>query len=211
MSQELHRGFELASDGGSEKVASRPFFSLPTILGAYVLVGGVLFGLVTLAAMHRTVLIQPIDPNFHALMIGLGVFVGVLLAVFTAAGRLAGIGGRQSALTAVTIVPLMIIAMCGFAGSYAAERVVEWRAFHGVTPRTVDRDFSVISVRSGKSGPSLRLQPTGSDFTIGLGCTWAVYRKVSVGDHLTLPVEIGRYGVERTQMTQSPTITPRAD
>jgi hypothetical protein len=204
MPQELQTGFELSPDSASRDIASHPFFSLRAILAAYAVVAVITFTLIISTAFHSTALVQPIDPNFHAMTIGLGVFVGVLLATFTAAGRLAGIGGgRQSPLVAVTLIPLLITGLCGYSGSYAAERIVEWKAFHGMTPEKVDTEFAVIGKRHGKSSYSLKLQPVGKDYDVSLGCSSSIYYAVTTGDHLILPVEIGRGGIERTQLPAS--------
>jgi len=204
MAQELQTGLELPSDDAARGFAAHPLFSRPAIFAAYGVVGLIAIVLVVSAIGHSAVLIQPIDPSFHAVMIGVGVFVGVVLAAIVAVGRSLGIGiGNQSPFrqTMATIsIPLMIVGLCGFAGSYSAERMVEWKAFHGMTPDTVDTEFTVVGKSHGRSGFGLKLQPARSDYTFSLACSGSIYSAAAMSDRLILPVEIGRGGVGRTHL-----------
>jgi hypothetical protein len=205
MTQEVQTGLELPSDDGARDLSSHPLFSRPAIFAAYGVAGLIVIALLVSLGSHPAVLVRPIDPGFHAAMMGMGVFVGVFLAVIVSYGRMLGIGtGGRSPLMAAIFIPLLIVGLCGYAGSYSAERMVEWKAFHDITPQTVDTEFTVVSRLHGKSSYSLRVKPLDSDYAISLGCSASIYYAVAIGDHLTLTVEIGRGGVERTQLPGSP-------
>ena len=73
-----------------------------------------------------------------------------------------------------------------------------------ITPETVDGAFTVVGKQHGKSSHGLKLQPVGRDYSFSLGCSSSIYWAVETGDHLVLPVEIGRRGIERTQLPTSP-------
>jgi hypothetical protein len=204
MAQELQSGFEQSSDRTAGDIGSHPLFSRPAVFAAYGVAGLIAILLLISIGSHSAALVQPIDPGFHAALIGLGVFVGVVLAAITTVGRTLGIGtGGRSPLMAAIFIPLLITGLCGYTGSYAAERIVEWKAFHGMTPRTVDTDFVVTGRLHGKSSYGLKLKAAGSDYEFSLGCIGSIYEAVAIGDHLTLTVEIGRGGVERTQLPAS--------
>jgi hypothetical protein len=204
MPQELQTGLDLSSSDAARNVASHPLFSRPAVFAAYGVVAVIVITLLISIASHSAALIQPIAPGFHAMMIGLGVFVGVLLAAISVVGRTLGIGtGGRSPLMSAIFIPLLITGLCGYSGSYAAERIIEWKAFHGMTPETVDTEFTVLARHHGKSSYGLQLQPAGTDYKVSLGCSGSIYWAVATGDRLILPVEIGRGGVERTQLPAS--------
>jgi hypothetical protein len=204
MAQELHSDFAVPSDDAARDIASHPIFSRPAVYAAYGVTALITIFLLISIASHPATLIQPIDPGFHAALIGLGVFVGFVLAAITTIGRTMGIGtGGRSPVFAAIFIPLLITGLCGYAGSYAAERAVEWKAFHGITPQTLDSDFIVTARQHGKSSYGLKLKAAGSDYEFALGCSVSIYGAVAVGDHLVLTVEIGRGGVRRTQLPAS--------
>jgi hypothetical protein len=214
MTQDLRSSFGPSAADVERDIEIHPLFSRPWIIMAYIAAGLIAVLLIVSAATHSTTLVQPIDPGFHAAMIGLGVFVGVLLAAIVIIGRTLGIGtGGQSPfqqLTAAIFIPLLIVGLCGFAGSYVAERMVEWRAFHDLTPEIVDSDFDVIGKLHGKSSYGLKLRPAGTDYSFSISCNGGVYSAVASGDRLILPVEIGRGGIGRTQLPATATELHRA-
>jgi hypothetical protein len=127
-----------------------------------------------------------------------------VLAAITSYGRMLGIGaGGRSPVIAAIFIPLLLVALGGYAGSYTAERIVEWKAFHGITPQTVDTEFTVVGKLHGKSSYGLKVKPLGSEDVVSLGCSASIHDAVAIGDQLTLTVEIGRGGVERTQLPAS--------
>ena len=210
MSQELQTGVELSSADATRDNDVHPLFSRPAVIAAYVVAGLIGLLLAISAGTHSTRLVQPIDPSFHAAMVGLGVFVGIVLATIAIIGRTLGIGigmGAQSPLRqqiAAIFIPVLIVGLCGVAGSYTAERMVEWRAFHDLTPESVDTEFAIVGKTHSKSSYGLKLRPAGTDYSFSIGCSGSIYYAVAAGDRLILSVEIGRGGVERTQLPATP-------
>lgn len=86
--------------------------------------GGLLGVLCIEAMLSGTSLITPIDETFRNVMRGIGLIVGVLLALFTVA-RPAEPMGALKKLAILLFLPIM----AGFVGDQAAWRVADWHAF----------------------------------------------------------------------------------
>ena len=168
------------------------------------LLGG---GLFLFAISRHSALLTPVDPGIRAGAIGAGVFVGVLLAGVTTDAWKLGIGfGRRPAprgiVAALSLV--VLIGVCGFGGDTLAAYGVEWRAFNGLAPVVRDQGFRVTNRhQSMRYGDSIELVSDGGA-QVTLHCAPDVYAAVAVGDHLVLPVETGRDGVQRMTLTEDP-------
>jgi hypothetical protein len=71
----------LPSDEASRALEKTLMFGRPTIRIVYVGASAIAVVLILWAMLNRSALLTPINPNFRAFMIGLGVFLGVLVAV----------------------------------------------------------------------------------------------------------------------------------
>ena len=94
------------------------------------------------ALFHRTALLAPIDPDYRATMIGVGAFVGVLLAAVEHDGWRLGIGRIRGGIpTGSFAAPSMVVMVliCAIDGDDVAAQLMEWRAFHGLHPRSEQR------------------------------------------------------------------------
>jgi hypothetical protein len=168
-----------------------PFFSLRTVWLTAAIVAVAFVAIIVGHLTDRSELLMPIDPNLHAAAIGTGVFAGILLdAVFLAAQR------RTTGYRLV-IALAMIPVLSAISMSYAARRLVEYRAFGGLPVVTVPMTFTVTGVHSSRSGRSLMLVGAPGQRSISLSITNAVYFAAHPGEHIVLPVQTGRGGVQR--------------
>ena len=163
------------------------------------------------ALLNRSALLAPINPNFHAAMIGLGVFIGVILAAVEHDGWKLGIGRVQGGIPKGPFALLCMAAMvllCGVGGSFLAKQAVEWQAFHGLEPASVETMFTVTGKYAGRSSRSLDLEESPNGYQISIECPRYLYYAVHRGDRLFLPVQTGRGGVRRLLLPSNRVITP---
>lgn len=176
-------------------------FSRTTIRTVYVGTSAIGVGLILWAMLSRSALLTPVDPDVRAIMIGLGVFLGVLVAVIEREAWLLGFGGRRAPKGAfVAVGMLALIGASGFGGNFLAAKLWEWHSFHGLHPARVDRDFTIVSRSSGRSGSALALRDSVSGKTFSISCSDAMVGASQDGDRLILPVETGRGGVQRVML-----------
>lgn len=158
---------------------------------------------------NRTALLTPIEPDLHAIVIGLAVFIGVLVAAAEREAWLLDIGsGWRSpprGLGAI-IGMLALIGASGFAGDFLAGQIWEWQAFHGIHPASSDYSFTVLARHSSRSGEWLELQSLPDIPPFLITCSYATYNAVNPGDRLILTVEKGRKGVERVTLPPLPAL-----
>lgn len=178
-------------------------FGRRTIWSIYAIAGLAGGALYLRSQLHRTALLAPIDPSLHAAFIGLGVFIGILIAAIEWDGWRLGIGrvrgGIPTGLGALVCM-IVMIGLCGIAGSYVAGQLVEWEAFHGFPAVTSDATFLVTGRHSTRSGNWLELQAEASGYHFSIGCGLADYPGLAPGDRILLPVQTGRGGVQRVTL-----------
>ncbi|MDB5672967.1 MAG: hypothetical protein JWO25_3926 [Alphaproteobacteria bacterium] len=197
---ELPPGFVLPSQQRAREVDAQLLFTRRTIHIVYfaaILIGGALF---LTHLTRRTALIAPIDANFHAFMIGLGVFVGILTAAVANDAWKIGIGVSERrpqprGLYALFSL-LALVAICGIGGDYVAALLVEWRAFHGIAPPAQDAMFTIVERHRSRTGAWIELE-AASGLRFSAACGDAIYASVADGERVILPVETGRGGVQR--------------
>ena len=191
----------LPSEEEARAIEPRLMFSRTTIRAVYIGVIAAGIGLVLWAAFSNSALLTPVDPNLRAGLIGLGVFLGVLVAVIEREAWLLGFGGQRAPKGIfVGVAMLALIALGGFGGDFVASKIWEWRAFHGIHPIAADRAFTVLMRSNGRSGGSLRLSDSATGQAFRIGCTGAMVAATRDGDRLLLTVETGRGGVERVSL-----------
>jgi hypothetical protein len=195
--------FVLPSEQRARGIEATLRFGRRTIWTVYAVAAVVGGGLFLRSRIHHAALMAPINPSFHALMIGIGVFVGVVLAAVEYDGWQLGIGrvrgGIPTGLGAL-ICMLVMVALCAIGGSFVAGQIVEWRAFHGIDPPVAEEVFTVIGRDSSRSGDWLDLQPALGGKSFSISCSDEMYAAVSPGDRLILPTQTGRGGVRRVSL-----------
>lgn len=155
------------------------------------------------AMLSRTALLTPIGPNFRAVMIGFGVFLGILVAAVEREAWLLdlGCGRRQPPKGFGAVIAMaVLIAASGFAGNFLAAQLWEAQAFHGVTPARADSVFTVIGRHNSRNGDWLELAPAEGSPAFSIDCSSETYFALSDGDRLVLTVETGRGGVQRVTL-----------
>ena len=159
--------------------------------------------LILWGSWSRTALLTPVDPNFRAFMIGLGVFLGVLAAEAEREAWVLGVGiGRgppPNAFRAVLTLAFLVI-WSGVGGNFVAAELWEWQAFHGFQGTAIDRSFEVVGRHSSRFGTFLELEDASGGPQISIHCSSEMYRSVSTGEHLVLEVQSGRHGVRRVSL-----------
>lgn len=191
----------LPSEERSRALESTLMFKRRTIWIVYVGANAIAVGLLLWSMVNRSALLTPVDPTFRAAMIGLGVFLGILVAAVEREAWLLGFGGRRTPRGAfVTVGMLVLIAGGGFAGDFVARKGWEWTAFHGLKIPGAERIFTITARHSGRSGEALELRDplTGQDFSIT--CSYEMFLATNVGERLILPVESGRGGAQRVTL-----------
>jgi hypothetical protein len=159
----------LPSQEGSRALESTLMFRRRTIWVVYIGANAIAIGLLVWSMLNRSALLTAVDPTFHAVMIGLGVFLGILVAAVEREAWLLGFGGSRTpkgVLVAVGVLALIVGG--GFAGDFVARKSWEWYVFHGLRFSGADRAFTIVARHSGRSGESLELRDpaTGRDFSI---------------------------------------------
>lgn len=192
----------LPSEQRARDIEATQMFDGRTIWSVYAVAGTFGGGLWLRSQFHHTALLAPIDATFHAVMIGFGVFVGMLLAAVERDGWRLGIGrvkgGIPTGAFAILCMAVMIV-ISGVGGSYLAGQLVEWRAFHGIPVVLNDRAFEVVSLERTKSGNWLYLRADASGRTVSISSGFGSY-PVRTGERLLLPVQVGRDHVERVTL-----------
>ena len=173
---------------------------------ATLLVGG-LFALAVLWLWgSRTLLpgelISPVSPNLFAAAVFVGVFCSLLLAarILTIRTRsnVDRPGRRLDAVVGALILPTLASTAC-------LRVVVQAGAFVGVTRQITPAQFTVDGFRKNHSTHLLRVRlgEGGREFSVPVRS--ALYDAARQGDTITLPVETGRYGVQRAMIDGNPT------
>lgn len=192
---------DTSRDHALEEPNSRLIFS-PVTDWIVVVTAGTIGTCLILFSMNRTdALVHPIDPDVRSIAIGIGVFIGVVLAAVTTDAWKLGIGFSRPPRGPMAVVSLLVlIGACGFGGNMLAGVATEWRAFHGLSPGSHDEAFTVLATTAGMRTADwvdLRSED-GSAFS--LNCFNDVLGALRVGDRIILPVETGRAGIERTRL-----------
>lgn len=192
----------LPSEERARAIEATLMFSRRTIRLVYVGANAVGVALILWSRLNRTALLTPVAPDFRAFMIGLGVFLGVLVATVEREAWLLGFGGRRApsrgVFTAIAMAALVVAS--GFGGDFVARKLWEWRAFHGLRQAGVDHVFTVVSRYDGRGGDSLELQDPSAARRFSITCSYRTYLATRVGDRLILPVETGRGGARRVTL-----------
>ena len=173
--------------------------------GATLLIGS-LFALAALWLwVSRTLLpgelISPVSPNLFAAAVFVGVFCSLLLAarILTVRARsnVDRSGRRLDAVVGALILPTLASTAC-------LRMVVQAGAFVGVTPQITLAQFTVDGIRKNHSTHLLRVRlgEGGREFSVPVRTT--IYDAAQQGDTITLPVETGRYGVQRAMTAGDP-------
>jgi hypothetical protein len=168
---------------------------------ATLLVGG-LFALAALWLwVSRTLLpgelISPVSPKLFAATVFVGVFCSLLLAarIMTVRARsnVNRPGRRLDVVGGALILPVLASTAC-------LRMVVQAGAFVGVTPQITPAQFTVDGFRKNHSTHLLRVRlgEGGREFSVPVRT--ALYDAAQLGDTITLPVETGRYGVQRAMI-----------
>lgn len=195
--------FVLRSEEATRRTEAKLLFRRGTIRVVHGAAIAAVFLLVFWAKMKNTALVTPVSPDFRALLIGVGVFLGVLLAVVEREGWQLGIGGGRFGPPSGILVPfsmLVIVVASGFGGNFVAAAAWEWQAFHGLRGPVKERIFTVAARHSTRRGEWLDLQTSPSAASISINCSFGVYEAVQPGDRLLLSVETGRGGVQRVAL-----------
>lgn len=167
-----------------------------------VITAGIIGTGLILFNQYRTVgLIDPVDPVLRSTAIGIGVFIGVLLAAVTTDAWKLGIDFRPPPRGPMAIISLLVlVGACGFGGDMLAGVAVEWRAFRNITPQIHEEAFTVTDTTAGiRRSDLVELRSDGGSI-FDLNCFNDVIGALRVGDRLLLKVETGRQGVERTSL-----------
>jgi hypothetical protein len=192
----------LPSEVDARAIEAGLMFRRPTIRIVHVAGLALTLALVAWSSFSRSALLTPVGVDFHAGMIGLGVFGGVLLAFVERDGWTLGLNGGRNGPPrglAVPVVMLVWIGAGGVAGHFLAARLWDWRAFHGLAVTPVAEPFTVTGRYSGRHGESVTVRDAAGA-TAELNCSWAQYEAAPVGARLSLPVETGRGGVRRVSL-----------
>lgn len=196
-----------APDDAVMPASGSPMFSRTTIRVTYG--GAMAIGLALKIAslFGRTALVAPIDPNLHAAGIGFGVFCGIMLAAIEHEGWKIGLcmrtGRPAPAGAAAALLMAAVVVLGGIAGSYMARCAYEWHAFHGLKPNAEKTSFTVTGWDQHRSSEYLEVQAYPGGRTIKLSTTDTAYQAVQQGDHVMLPVQTGRGGVQRVLLPYS--------
>lgn len=193
----------LASEQRTREIEGTLMFRRRTIWAVHVtaMVGGI--GIFVWSLADHTALMAPANPNFRAAMIGVGAFLGVLVAAVEREAWMLDIGrfGRpppQGAYAIVAMVALVLVS--AFGGNFVATSLVKWEAFHGLNPPPSDQMFTVVSRHSSRSGEWLDLVTAPAGVEVSLPCSYAAYGAIAVGERLMLPVQVGRHGIQRVSL-----------
>ena len=148
----------------------------------------------------HTALMEPVNPQFRAIMNGAGVFIGVLLAAVIHDVWALGFNMfrpvPKGIFAALQLMALVIASF--FGGGYVADLWTEWRAFHGLHPLERVEAFFVVQHHSMTRAPDwldLRNAPGSEKFSIG--CGWSSCYGVRTGSWIQIPVQTGRGGLRR--------------
>ena len=190
------------SEERSREITSTLMFRRRTIRIVYIGANTIGLALLAWGVLNRSALLTPVAPNFRAGMIGLGVFLGVLVAMVEREAWLLGAGGRRAPPRGVMtgIAMLVLVVASGFAGDFVARKLWEWQAFHALHAAGVDRSFTIVSRHSGRSGESLELQDQAAGAPFTIPCSYPMYLATQVGERVILPVETGRGGARRVTL-----------
>lgn len=181
-----------------DEPGTAPLFSALAVRLVYCAIALVGIGVLYARITHRAELLRPIDPDLEAAAIGLGVFAGILLDAVILAGRAQGVAlARPMAAWRLLLTLAAVPAIAAMGATYGARRIVEQRAFDGLPVETVPQSFTITARHSGRSGHSLSVSGGAGERSIDLGVGSDVYYAAHVGDHVTLPVQTGRGGVQR--------------
>lgn len=189
------------SEAKSRGIEAALMFSRGTTWSVYIGANAVAVGLVLWSVLNRSALLTPVGPDFRASMIGLGVFLGILVAIVEREAWLLGFGGRRRPKGGFVVVAMAaLVVASGFGGDFVAKKLWEWHAFQGLRPATVDLSFTIVARSSGRGGAALELQDSSTGQDVSIGCSDQMYRATQVGDRLVLPVETGRGGARRVKL-----------
>lgn len=156
---------------------------------------------------RHTVLLAPVDQNFHAAMSSAGVFIGIIFAALIRDCWIFGFGLFGTAPKGISaIVQLSVLVGASyFAGGYVADAWVEWRAFHGITPVSREEAFYISKYDRRRRAPStlnLRNAAGSMIFTIDCGITSCL--GIYAGNWIAVKIETGRSGIQRASLPINP-------
>ena len=147
-------------------------------------------------------LINPVSPNLFAAAVSAGVFCSLLLAarIMTVQARsnVDRPGRRLDAVVGALILPTLAFTAC-------LRMVVQAGAFIGVTPQVAPAQFTIDGFHKNHGTHLLRVRlgEGGREFSVPVRT--ALYDAAQQGDTIVLPVETGRYGVQRAMVAADPT------
>ena len=191
----------LPSEEQSRALEATLMFGRGTIRFVYVGASATGVGLILWSLVNRSALLTPVGPGFRALMIGVGVFLGIIVAAVEREAWLLGFGGRRAPKGVFVVVAMAaLVVASGFGGDFVARKLWEWRAFHGLHPGRVDRIFTVVARSSGRGGDALDLQDLSTGRIVSISCSDQIYAATRIADRLILPVESGCGGVQRVTL-----------
>ena len=147
-------------------------------------------------------LISPISPNMFAAAVFVGVFCSILLVARIMTVRARSSVDRPSrrlnAIVGALILPTLASTAC-------LRTAVQAGAFIGVTPQVIPAQFTINGFRKSHGTHLLRVRlgEGGREFSVPVRTV--LYDAAQEGDTITLPVETGRYGVQRAMVAADPT------
>lgn len=170
------------------------------VLGAVI--GLLLAGFWLLSVLAPGELIRPVGPDLFAAAVFVGVFAGTLLAARLMTVRAAASDGRRGnrvdAIGGALILPLLVSTACLRVG-------VQIVAFIGTTPSNTPANFTIDGFRTSHGAHYLRVRLGENGRVFSVHVPGDLYSSAQRGDTVTLPVETGRFGIQRAMVTAAVT------
>jgi hypothetical protein len=173
-----------------------PPWTAPVALGGLFAAAGGWLWLVRTVALGE--LIRPVSPDLFAAAVFVGVLVGLLLVVRIGTSQAHAATSlprrRWDAIAGALVLPLLMASACLRLGVQAA-------AFTGVAPGPpVMIGFTVTGtgVSHGSHYLRVRLDDAGREFSVPVRT--ATWTEAQAGDVITLPVQTGRFGIQRAMV-----------
>lgn len=170
------------------------------------MIGGLFAIAALLLWISRTLLpgelISPVGPNLFAAAVFVGVFCGLLLAAriiaVQARSTVSRPGGGLDAIVGALILPTLACTAC-------LRMVVQVGAFTGVAPKITLVQFTIDGFRTSHGTHFLRVRLGEGEREFSVPVRAVLYDAAQQGDTITLPVQTGRYGVQRAMVAADPT------
>jgi hypothetical protein len=143
-------------------------------------------------------LIRPVSPDLFAAAVFVGVLAGSLLIVSMVTSRARAVTlsptRRWDAVAGALVLPLLLASACLRLG-------VQGAAFVGVAPDPpvmVGFTITGTGVSHGNHYLRVRLDNAGREFSVPVQT--ATWTEAQAGDVITLPVQTGRFGIQRAML-----------